>query len=377
MIWYTLIFIICFIGMILNFCIKDDKKRYFFEVVILLILAIFSGTRYKIGGWDYEIYHDVFKWTPYLSDFNLNTTNIYGTEIGYLFLNSIVKTLGFNFYGFTLIHSLLFYGLLYRGLKKLNINFGFFIVVFLFKSCIFNTFISMRQSLVIVIFLNAIPFLINNKCIKYLLCILPCIFIHVSSIILIPLVLIRKIRFKKRHLIFYGLICFAFFLLNILNIYKFDISQLARTFFIGNDIIINKVNTYSNVTNSINILSTIEIYIIYIFMMIFYDKVYDKKSNERIVICNLFMLVVPIVTVFRSSEIMIRFRDYFTILEPFILYYIYFCFKGKNKFFYVIVISILCFVGYYRYIYTYDTGENSLKNYKSYLIKNISIFGDE
>ena len=112
-------------------------------------------------------------------------------------------------------------------------------------------------------------------------------------------------------------------------------------------------------------------------MMIFYDKVYDKKSNERIVICNLFMLVVPIVTVFRSSEIMIRFRDYFTILEPFILYYIYFCFKGKNKFFYVIVISILCFVGYYRYIYTYDTGENSLKNYKSYLIKNISIFGDE
>ena len=37
MIWYTLIFIICFIGMILNFCIKDDKKRHFFEVVILFL----------------------------------------------------------------------------------------------------------------------------------------------------------------------------------------------------------------------------------------------------------------------------------------------------------------------------------------------------
>ena len=377
MIWYVLVFILCFIGMILNFCIKDNKKRVIFEIITLIILILFSGTRYKIGGWDYEIYHRIFKWTPYLSEFSLNTTNIYNTEIGYLFLNSIIKTIGFNFYGFTLIHSALFYILLYKGLRKTNINFGFFIIVFLFKSCIFNTFVSMRQSLVIVIFLNSIPYLINNKAIKYLLCIIPCIFIHISSIILIPLVLLRNIKFKKRYFIIYGLICFGFFILNILNIYKFNIFQLSNTFIANNSLISDKISNYSNSQATINIFSTIEIYAIYILMIHFYNKIYINGSREKMVVYNLFMLILPIVTIFRNFEIMIRFRDYFTILEPFILYYIYDCLESKNRFCYVIMLSILCFIGYYRYIYTYDTGDNALKNYKSYLVKDISIFGDE
>lgn len=377
MIWYVLVFILCFIGMISNFCIKDNKKRVIFEIITLIILILFSGTRYKIGGWDYEIYHRIFKWTPYLSEFSLNTTNIYNTEIGYLLLNSIIKTIGFNFYGFTLIHSLLFYTLLYKGLKKLNINFGFFIIVFLFKSCIFNTFVSMRQSLVIVIFLNAIPYLINNKVIKYFLCIIPCVFIHISSIILIPLVLLRNIKFKKKYFIIYGLICFGFFILNILNIYKFNILQLSNTFIANNSLISDKIINYSDSQVTINIFSTIEIYIIYILMMHFYNKIYINDSREKMIVYNLFMLILPIVTIFRNFEIMIRFRDYFTILEPFVLYYIYDCLKGKNRFYYVMILSMMCFIGYYRYVYTYDAGDNALKNYKSYLVRNISIFGDE
>lgn len=378
MIWYVLIFLICIIAYIIDKGIKNNSQKKIVEISIVIILAVFSGTRYKLGGWDYGIYNDIFDWAPNFFDFDFFVTNKYGTEIGYIFFNTIIKSLGFNFYGFTLIHSALFYFLLYRGLKKFDIDFSFFIIIFLYKSCIFNTFVSMRQSLVIVILLNALYYLVNDRPIRYLLCILPCVLIHTSSIILLPLVCMRNLNFSKKGLIIYGATFLILFVINILNIYQFNPSNLIYHLFSNNVTIMNKVETYYvNAESSISLLSTIENYLILLLLILTYRKVYKYSSKEHKIIINTFLMIIPIVTFFRSFEIMIRLRDYFSIFTPFVLYYISNVFKRKERFVYTILIFAFSFIGYYRYIYTYDSGEFALKNYQSYLTKNISIWSDK
>lgn len=377
MIWYCIVFLFCFLCLLFCDWNKKNKLYNFLEILILIVLIIFSGTRYKIGGWDYEIYHNIFKMAPNLYDLSEGFNNYYNTEIGYLFFNSIIKTLGFNFYGFTLIHSIVFYILLYKGIKKFDINFKFFIIVFLYKTCIFNTFISLRQSLVLVIFINALYYLIKGKKYKYLLCIIPCLFIHTSSFILLPLVFLDKITFSKKSLIIYGIIFFVFLLLNIFNVYRFDFGKVI--YFLSNKFnYFGKYLMYSENVTSINILSAIETYCVLIFIILFFNKVYlNNNFIENKMFCNLFLIVIPIVTLFRSTEVMIRFRDYFMFFESFVLYYIMSCFKNNSKKIYVLIVSLICFVGLFRYVYTYDDGVFALKNYKSYLFENISIFGDD
>lgn len=372
--WYVFIFIFCLTMIALHYNTKSNTNKKIIEIIILFVLIIFSGTRYRLGGWDYGIYEKVFNEVPKLNEFTINTTNSYGTEIGYLFLNSIIKTLGFNFYGFTLIHSIIFYTILYKAIKKYNINFGFFIIVFLYKLCIFNTFVSLRQSIVLAIFFYAIEYLIKNKKIKYVICILISTFFHTSSLILFPLLFINKLEFSKKQLILYCTIFALFFILNISNIYIFNPINIITSIFGNNSTILGKADMYFSSSISINILSTLECYIIVILLITFYNQVHKTYSNEKKIMINLFLILIPIVTLFRSFEVIIRFRDYFSLYIPFVLYYIYSSLKTRDKLMYLLAVTAICFVGYYRYIYTYD---NELRHYESYLTKNISIIGDD
>ena len=202
MLFYLGIFAICAIAAIINGKLKNEKEKRIFEISVLLLLCIISGTRYNLGGTDYFVYKKAYGAVPMIRDFNFaNIQNVDGTfemEKGYLFLNSLVKTMGLNFYGFTLIHSMIFYLCMYIGLKRYTKNFNYFLVVFLYKMFFYDTFISMRQSISIAIFFIAVQFIEKRKPIKYFaLCILAFLF-HNSAIILFPWHYLLK-NHQNRH----------------------------------------------------------------------------------------------------------------------------------------------------------------------------------
>lgn len=375
--YYVILFSLCIIIYLFHRFTNNKTIKSILEIITIVILALFSGTRYRLGGSDYEIYEKAFNLAPTLLKFDFNGNYLFGFETGYMLLNSLIKSLGFNFYGFTLIHSILFYFLLYKAMKRYDVDFSFFIIVFLYKSCIFNTFVSMRQSLVIVIFLYALSYLKDGNWKRYLLMIIPCYFFHSSSLILLPIVFLRNKSFTKKFITIYGLVFLAFLLLNITHVFIFNPSNLIYSIFGGFGNLINKADFYINsVSNvSVNLLSSIETYAVWILVVLFYNRVY-LKSNESKTIINTFLLIIPIVTLFRNFEIMIRIRDYFSILFPIVLYYLYSIFEKKSRLIYVMILFSLSFLGYYRYIYTYDEGEYSLKNYESYVFKDISIFNN-
>ena len=123
---YLIIFYCSILTMVLNNVLTKKNEKKIVEIVTLISLCLISGTRYNLGGTDYFVYERIFNVVPNIQNFNFDTVHdIYGTfgaEKGYLYLNSIIKSIGLNFFGFTLLHSIFFYFSLYKGLKKYTVN---------------------------------------------------------------------------------------------------------------------------------------------------------------------------------------------------------------------------------------------------------------
>ena len=165
MFFYIFVFVFCVLAFIFSLATKEEKIKRIIAIVSLMLLCIISGSRYNLGGTDYFVYKAIYEKIP-ISNFwtqisNLST--VHGIEKGYLIYSFFIKRLGVNFYGFTLIHSIIFYVLFYMILKKYDYNINFIIILFLYKMFFYNTFISLRQPLAILTFWFSIDFLKDKK----------------------------------------------------------------------------------------------------------------------------------------------------------------------------------------------------------------------
>lgn len=378
MLFYLGIFAICAIAAIINGKLKNEKEKRIFEISVLLLLCIISGTRYNLGGTDYFVYKKAYSVVPMIRDFNFeNIQNVYGTfgmEKCYLFLNSLVKSMGLNFYGFTLLHSVIFYLCMYIGLKRYTKNFNYFLVVFLYKMFFYDTFISMRQSISMAIFFIAVQFIEKRKPIKYFaLCILAFLF-HNSAIILFPLYFINRIKISKKAFKIINIIGIIFLVLNITGIFVFNPSGIVNKIFNGNQNAMEKAEGYFDTSEKISIIHTLEYYLIAIIIYLNYDSIQNKNEHSNLIL-NMFVILMFIFTVMRGFVIITRIKDYFLWTYPILLYYLIENRKVKEKYLIAILSCIVCLYGYIRYINSFDNG--GLMPYNSYLNDKISIYNEK
>lgn len=375
MVSYIIVFMLCVCMLLLNHIIPNKKIKKIMEISLLIILAFFSGTRDGLGGYDYDVYETVFNAVPKLNKFSLDAKNNLVSELCFLLCMSIVKTLGFSFKFFTLLHSVVFYFLIYKFIKQYNVNFFFIIIIFMYKMFVFNTFVSMRQSIAIGIFLCSFKYIIDKKMLKYFLCCFCALAFHSSAIILFPVYFINRIKFSKCSLCIFSTVLFLIFVLNYLNVDFFNPIYILKKAFFWNDAIYNKIDSYFVSARKMNVLNVVETYAVILFIIYFFNKIYEEDYQKRIII-NCFLIIVPIVTAFINYEIMVRVKDYFIIFLGFILYYVSKCLKFQFRNIFCFLVICLSFVAYCRYIYNYDGG--SLMPYKSYLfVKNSDSKGDE
>lgn len=375
MYFYIGIFIFCTIMFILNNLIKEQKGKKIFEIVTLILLCIISGTRYYLGGTDYYVYKNMFEVIPTIGNFNFSTVHdIYGTfgaEKGYLFFCSIIKTVGFNFFGFTLIHSIIFYTCMYIGLKKYTKNFNLLIIIFLYKMFFYDTFISLRQTITIAIFFVSIHFIENKKTVPYFLCCLLAVTFHNGALLLFVIYFINKVKLTKKRLIILNCIFIPTILISMLNIPILASFQNFINLF-NTETAMQKASNLinSSVTGGISYLYTIEYFIIMFFIIINYSKIIEQDEHSEFII-KLFLILLPLFTMFRGYEILTREKDYFLFTYAIILDYLS---RIKNKKYSVLIQTTVigvCFLGFYRFIVLFDNG--GLIPYQSYLQKDISI----
>ncbi|WP_353095827.1 EpsG family protein [Tissierella praeacuta] len=370
MFWYVALYGYSAINAIFDFLNSNKKIARILNKFLVFLLIFFSGTRYYLGGEDYYIYSAAFNSIPKIPEFISNFNNIhelyyvFGFEKGYLFLNSLIKTIGFNFQGFTLIHSILFYVILFKALSRYNNKNGLIIVIFLYKMFFYNTFISLRQSLTIALFLYSIKYIEEKKVIKYFTCCFVSLQIHSASIILFPLYFLNKLKLSKKNIIIINLIFIPFILLSLFNVkILYIFSPIIKL--INNPVIMEKTVRLINRSSvsSLSILHTVEYFIIMLFLLISYDKYMEKFPQNKVFI-KLFIVLIPLFTLLRNYEVLTRLKDYFTISYGVILSGLLSKRTKQNLIFYCILI-IYCAFGFFRFLNLFDSG--SLIPYRSYI----------
>jgi len=355
--------------------LKTQKGKNVVTILTLIMLCIVSGTRYNLGGSDYFAYESIFNSVPDLTQqsfFIVDDSWLSNYEKGYLFFNSVIKTMGFSFYGFILIHAIIFYSCMYIGLKKYMNNFSLLIIVFLYKLFFYNTFISLRQSISVAIFFVILKYIQEKKPLKYFIgCIIATSF-HNAALLLFPIYFINRINLTKNKIILLNVFFLPTIMLSYANLPVFKFLDTVAQYFPTESAQGKIAYLASEVDLSgINLLHTLEYFLIMLLLIISYEKIVKTNKDSEFII-KLFLCLLPIFTLLRGYNILTREKDFFTITFAIVLNYLCQINQKKYSIIIQIVTIMICAYGFFRFIILFDNG--GMMPYDSYLFENVSIF---
>lgn len=185
--------------------LAKKKDIYLIYLLVVLFATFMTGFRDMIGGYDIYIYASFFERVPTVSDFfslkTLDRTLYLYFEPGYLFLNTLVKTISDDKYIFFLIAAIVSYSFISKAIYRYPLA-TFALFIFISKFFIVG-FVYTRQFIAMGIIWWAIQFLEQNNRIKFILASIVAVSIHVSSLILFPIIFIYKCKFSKKALTFF------------------------------------------------------------------------------------------------------------------------------------------------------------------------------
>lgn len=388
MIIYSITYFINSIGFFTN-----KRDSHIIKVLVVLLLAFMTGTRYYMGGSDVYVYEGMYKavpapWIIFKAIFTGAKHGINSNyELGFQFMCSIIKTLGFSYFGFILLWSILFYSLLLKGLEEFVPSWAVFFAVFMYKLFFYNTFISIRQGMTLAIFCIMLKYIRDRKWFKYyVLCVLA-LLVHNGAILLFPLYFITYIPISKKFIHFYALAMAPTWFLSSyvdLSSYILKVAELLNS---------SKGQHWAFSTERISVIHTLECYVVVILVLLFYDKIiHSENEKEAKLSLQLFLVTLPMFTLFRDWIILTREKDYFVLMYGILFGYI--LDKGttstdaeqeaiiqssnnydvgeRNARLISLGIIAVCFLGMMRFVFVFDGGV--LKHFTSFITEGVSIF---
>lgn len=186
-----------------------DKIYCAILIIPLFITVAFRGI---LVGNDTKSYLQYFNhYTNSSLQVALTTTS---KEAGYVLFNHLMGKLGIDYRGFLIIIAALTYALLYRYLTKHSKNYALSILVFICSLGYFRSMNIMREMLAVMICLNAIDLLEENKTKRFIVVVIIASFFHRMSIVVFGLLLYKKMsglgRSKKYLIITVAAISYLF-----------------------------------------------------------------------------------------------------------------------------------------------------------------------
>jgi hypothetical protein len=350
------------------------RNRDYFDILMIIILASLTGFR-STGGSDFDLYQTAYNSIPPFGDFLLDSSYFSDKwERGYLYFISFIKTFsGLSFYGYLVLQSAVIYTLMYKGLKKYTDHWGLFMLLFMYKMVFYETFVSMRQPLTIVFFYMIMHLIEEKKWIKYYLIltflILP---LHNGAYFLFLVYFVSFFKITKRRIIILNCLFIPLVIVPELGIDP--LRSITNILLPHSDSIIQqKGEGYLDSSTTLSIIHTLEYLLVMSLLIINYDKIIKTHKYAPLVI-KLFLILLPMMTLFRGTLIFRRELDYFVPTYAFILGYVCDIYKSK-KWLVIFGTAIICLYGYLRYIYLFDDG--GLIPYRSWLyIPDASFFNN-
>ena len=330
MIIYCIFLIISFILL----CFVKGEKYKISDIGMLILLICFSGFRYGIGT-DYSLYEGI-----YLAMSNI-TMSLFRTGIGYYyfsyFLYKIFPNTAIPLFFIIAMCTCLF---IYKLCKKMSINPGMSIFLFIclgYYTASFNIF---RQFLSISFFLYGYVCLKEKKKIKMVTLFILSILIHQVSIVPIFIVLLTK-KFKKvinvKNLFLVALVILIFYNLA----YK-----LVMT-------LMKSVSIYSNSKDFFPGIGTFLQILYYFIILIFVEKNKLKiisRREDNLQIVNLFIISFFIMLLGIKNILFVRLASYLNIFSIILIPELYNIYNIKNKKLEKIVYYLFFIIYFFAYI---------------------------
>lgn len=345
---------------------EQKNNSYVPLVFLLLLFACVSGFRYKMGGTDYD-YYEYFYSKIYGHTSLISAIQYSEYEVGYTaFVYFCSNILNLSYNGSLVLESFILYLLMYVGLKRYMPNWGIFLMFFIYKMFFYVTFVAMRQAFTVVGFFLLLRFLEERKLIKYYVFLLLVSSFHYGALLLFVLYPLFGLNITKRKLVLFG---------NVFALSTFFSSVTGSLLnvvvgLLGLSAVEDKAAGYSSSDVSLSILYTIEYFIVYILLIRNYDKIHAKFKQAGFVTL-LFLTVLPIVTLFRSTLILVRELPYFYPAYAIIIYYIYAV--SKRKMLVYFAFSVVCLLGVLKYMIQFDNGH--FLEYRTWLFNsNVHFF---
>lgn len=169
--------------------IKSDSARTFFVILSLILLICLCGFRYETGK-DYKSYLFLYSQPEELYTMK---------EVGFIWTIKMFNALSLPFSFFCFVYATFTVALTYRFIIKYSPYICFSILIYYsLGNFYFSSFNVMRQALAVAIFINTFQLIKQHQFIKYFFIItITSIFIHASTIILLPLYFILPYIYKN------------------------------------------------------------------------------------------------------------------------------------------------------------------------------------
>lgn len=190
----------------------DNRAQIKITFVVVTFFAIFCGLRWYSGN-DYGAYIDIFQLVPKISGFNLTDVSHIHSEIGYKFINSILKTISLESYSTIFVIALVSLYLKFFFYFKLVKNVFFCTCFYLALHFFRAEFIQVRMALGLGVLCVGLIFFFKGDKLKFFVAVILATTIHSICIILLILLITRD--YKLRYLLFWALalpLVFSFFL---------------------------------------------------------------------------------------------------------------------------------------------------------------------
>lgn len=173
------------------------KYRFAYYVFTCIILILVAGLRYRVGL-DTNAYMRSFNqpYYPTLDQFSWFAN--YGSDIGWVFINAIAKSVGCGFYTVQIIQALIVNVAVFWFIRRHSPKPFLGILLFFMFQWWNYCFEAMRESLAIAFYLFALDALITHNSLKrYYLRIWPAALVHTFGFVTFLFPLIRYIKVNK------------------------------------------------------------------------------------------------------------------------------------------------------------------------------------
>ena len=375
MLYLTVLFALCIFalaidsGMTRAGVINSNREQRILNMVLVGLLILCAGLR-NVGGTDFLVYGRIYMNTPTLGELIENFDVVYdkyfvyGVDKGYLIINSIFRTLGFSYYGYNFMHSLLVISAIYFFTRRFGNNFAMVVMFMMYKMFFYDFFISLRQTITIAIFMGMLADIEKKHWTRYYIMCCVCYYIHAAAIVLFAVYFIRYLKLSRGTLLLLNAIFLPTLVLSVLNVPVLSVFDYMLNWDIfSSDQIADKATGLitSNAEAGIDWLHTAEYFVVMFLLVWFYDDIEEEFPNSEMMI-KLFVCLLPIFTLFRNYEILTRWKDYFTISYGFIFVYLSGIREKKYQSLIMLMLVLWCGFGYFRFMTLFDEG-----SFKSYI----------